>query len=256
MQVMASSVPNSKRRPDTVLEPPLALANSGHAVLQLRQAIVAGRFRPGERLIEVQLAEQLGLSRGPIRVALQQLSQEGLVELRPNRGAVVASIRPDDVLEVYAIRASLGSLALRHLIRARRMTPKVLANLERLARRAKSDAARRNQSVLVKYDLEFQSALAEASGLKRVAGRFRELSVELQMFVNALQVHYADVDRILDEHDQLLDAIRHNDLKRAEHVWRGRFRRAVDEFLQLMPGGIHELETKPWLISAVEDDPA
>ena len=244
------------RRQDVGLKRPMSLANSDHAVVQIREAIMAGRLQPGERLIELQLAAELGLSRGPVREALQQLSQEGLVELRPNRGALVATITPEDVLEVYAIRASLGVLALRHLIRSDRLTPDVLQHLERLARRAKSEEAKRHQTALVRRDLEFQTAIAEASGLKRAARRFRELSAELQMFVNVLHVHYPDVDRILEEHDRLLAAIRKRDIAKAEHLWRARFRRAVDEFLERLPGGAREAESKPWLISAVEDDHA
>jgi DNA-binding GntR family transcriptional regulator len=237
-----------------VLVPATTLANSEHAVNEVRQAIVTGRLRPGQRLVEVQLAAQLRLSRGPVREALQQLSREGLVELRTNRGAIVASIHPEDVLEVYAIRASLGALALRHLIRGGRINQNLVVDLQQLAQRARQAAGKRNQNELVSADLELQTAIAEASGLKRVASQFRSLSSELQMFVSALQVHYSDEDLILREHDQLIDAIRAQDLQRAEHVWRTRFRRSIDEFLDRLPGGPSEAEKAPWLVSAVEDD--
>ena len=75
-----------------------------------------GRLKPGERLKEIPLAEQLGISRGPIRDALRLLERDGLIDVIPNRGAVVPEVHALDVLEVYALRASLGSLALHKLM--------------------------------------------------------------------------------------------------------------------------------------------
>ena len=82
----------------------------------LRDAIVDGRLRPGERIKEIPLAEELGFSRAPVRDALRLLERDGLVELVPNRGAIVPELRAVDVLEVYALRASLGTLALHKLM--------------------------------------------------------------------------------------------------------------------------------------------
>ena len=82
----------------------------------LREAIVKGWLAPGERVKEIPLAEQLGVSRGPIREALRLLAHDGLVTIIPNRGAVVPTPTSSDVLEVYAMRSALGSLALRKLM--------------------------------------------------------------------------------------------------------------------------------------------
>src|SRR3954463_4892156 len=91
-----------------------------------RGAITAGRSHPGARIKEIPLAAQLGISRGPIRDALRLLERDGLVELIPNRGAVVPAVHALDVLEVYALRASLGSLALHKLMREGRVPAKPL----------------------------------------------------------------------------------------------------------------------------------
>src|SRR3954447_16068038 len=98
----------------TSSKPPPTYAD--FAVEAVRAAIVGGRIRPGERIKEIPLANELGLSRGPIRDALKLLERDGLVQLIPNRGAVVPEIHALDVLEVYALRASLGSLALHKLM--------------------------------------------------------------------------------------------------------------------------------------------
>jgi GntR family transcriptional regulator, trigonelline degradation regulator len=211
-----------------------------HAVEQIRAAIVSGRLAPGTRLIEVELAQQLGLSRGPVREALRELSRQRLVALRPNRGAVVASISEEDVIEVYALRASLGMLALRALVADGPAPAAALERLEQLARRAAAQAGRRRQAALVEADLAFQLALAEESGLPRVAERFRELTAEVQMFVNALQIRYTDVEQILREHAALIEALRAGSLPDAEQLWLLRFRRSAQEFIELLPEP-HEL---------------
>src|SRR5829696_9051732 len=93
-----------------------APSNVDLALDAIREAIVAGRLRPGERIKEIPLSEQLGFLRAPVRDALRLLERDGLVTLVPNRGAIVPELRAVDVLEVYALRASLGTLALQKLM--------------------------------------------------------------------------------------------------------------------------------------------
>ena len=77
----------------------------------LRGAIVEGRLKPGQRLMEVQLAEQLGVSRTPVREAIRKLELEGLVVMLPRKGAYVANMSLKDLIDVLEIRASLEGLA-------------------------------------------------------------------------------------------------------------------------------------------------
>src|SRR3954447_15545550 len=93
-----------------------APSNVDLALEAIRAAIVAGRPRPGERIKEIPLAQELGFSRAPVRDALKLLERDGLVELLPHRGATAPELRAVDVLEVYALRASLGTLALHKLM--------------------------------------------------------------------------------------------------------------------------------------------
>ena len=88
---------------------PLPEASTADLVAQrLRDAILDGSLRPGDRLVEHDLAARFQVSRGPVREAIRLLVPDGLVVLRRNRGAIVASPTFDDVLEVYAVRMSLG----------------------------------------------------------------------------------------------------------------------------------------------------
>jgi DNA-binding GntR family transcriptional regulator len=205
-----------------------------HAAREIREAIISGRLDPGARLVEQDLARTLNLSRGPVREALRELSREGLVELRPNRGATVTRITPDNVVEVYAIRNALGSLVLRVLLIDGPPAPETLARLESLAARARA-AAKRSQAAMIEADLAFQRALVEETGLPRLVRQFVESSAEIRTFVSRLRIEYPDRDRILEDHDRLIEALRRCDLAAAERTWRGRFRRSAQEFLSMLP---------------------
>src|SRR5207237_3014802 len=79
----------------------------------LREQILSGKLEPGAELAEVALSEQLGVSRGPIREAIGRLAAEGLVTVRPRRGAVVRSLSKDEFLELYQVREALEMMAVR-----------------------------------------------------------------------------------------------------------------------------------------------
>ena len=81
------------------------------AVESIRDMILSGRLSPGDRLIEERLTEELGISRPPLREALRLLEQEGLIETRPRRGAVVATLTDQDVFEILTLRSALERLA-------------------------------------------------------------------------------------------------------------------------------------------------
>jgi DNA-binding GntR family transcriptional regulator len=212
-----------------------------HAVTQIREAIIDGRFGPGARLVELELARTLGLSRGPVREALRELSREGLVELRANRGAIVTSITSEDIIEVYAVRSTLGSLALRVLLSAGPPAPEVLRRFEKLAAKTRT-AARRSQAAMVEADLAFQRAFADETSLPRLTRQFDESTAEVRTFVNRLKIEYPNVEQILDDHSRLIEALRRGDLATADRTWRERFLRSVQEFVSLLPDGV---DSKP-----------
>ena len=98
----------------------------------LRQAILKGELAPGERLMEIQLAEKLGVSRTPIREAIRKLELEGLVLMIPRKGAEVAKISEKSLRDVLEVRRSLEELAIE--LACQRMSPEDLAKLEQMYR--------------------------------------------------------------------------------------------------------------------------
>ncbi len=100
---------------------------SEQAYQQVRAAIVENRYPPGSRLVEARIAEELGLSRTPVREALHRLEAEGLVISEPNRGAMVRPLSPTEVVDLYGLRIRLESYAAE--VAAERVTEGELAEL-------------------------------------------------------------------------------------------------------------------------------
>ena len=201
-----------------------APSNVDLALEAIRDAIVDGTLRPGDRIKELPLSEQLGFSRAPIRDALRLLERDGLVRLIPNRGAFVPELRALDVLEVYALRASLGTLALQKLMLEDAVPAEALEReLQRLLR-ADDEAA--------EADLAYQSTLVEAAGLPRVALEFERLTWQVRTFLGALDIDLREtLPRVIAEVQALHDAIADGDVQTAERLWREKFERWIRDLV-------------------------
>jgi DNA-binding GntR family transcriptional regulator len=199
----------------------------------LREAIVKGWLAPGERIKEIPLSEQLGVSRGPIREALRLLAHDGLVTIIPNRGAIVPTPTSSDVLEVYAMRSALGSLALRKLMLGGTELPsraleRELVRLERAVARDKAPQA-------ADADLAYQSAIVAGAGLARVARQFDQLTWQVRIFIGTRGLRFDDkLGEMLAEIHELHGAIVGGDPDIAERLWREKFERWVRDFMDQM----------------------
>jgi DNA-binding GntR family transcriptional regulator len=137
-------------------------ALSRRIVDQLKRVIIAGELRPGDRVLETELAEQLGVSRGPVREAFRQLEQEGLLVSYPHRGTFVATVPEDEIEEVYALRAHLEAHAARRVVVERR--DEALAVLGGLLDQMLIAASEKNLPSVADLDLQFHDTLLELSG--------------------------------------------------------------------------------------------
>ena len=167
-----------------------APSNVDVAVDALRDAILDGQLEPGVRLKEIPLAEQLGISRGPIREALRLLERDGLIELIPNRGAVVP--------EVTRARRARGLRAARLARLARAAEADARGPLPRGRARARARRACAPRSAsgdarrAADADLAYQSTIIAASGLPRVTREFERLTWQVRAFLTALEIGYED----------------------------------------------------------------
>jgi DNA-binding GntR family transcriptional regulator len=205
----------------------------------LREAIIKGWIRPGERIKEIPLSQQLGISRGPIREALRLLAHDGLVTIIPNRGAVVPTPTSADVLEVYAMRSALGSLALHKLMLDDAELP--VTALEKELARLQRAVARNRSSQAADADLAYQSAIVAGAGLPRVARQFDQLTSQVRIFIGTRGLRFDDkLPLMLAEVRDLHLAIVGRNPSQAERLWREKFERWVRDFMDQMAAGFDQ----------------
>lgn len=219
---------------NAVLTPLIQESTPDAVADRLREAIIDGRLRPGERLIETELADSFAISRGPIREALRMLGAEGLIELRRNRGAVVRVPTMDDVLEVYAMRQALGAVAIGHAAYLSAAEGISLVSARRLLDRMRQPRTRGDALAMVDADLAFQAAVVELGGLPRVSDVMERTANDVRVFVRALPIHYDDADHaaLICRHEALLEHLEQGDAGAASSSWVSHIRATVAEFMR------------------------
>ena len=172
---------------------------------EIEDEIACGRMLPGERLDELALAARFNVSRTPIREALRSLSESGLIEIRPHRGAIVASVAPAQVMEMFEVMAELEAMCGR--LAARRLNPSTLANiLQGLDACAKAAAAKDTDAYYYANE-GFHAAIYAAAANGFLAAEASRLQRNLQPY-RRLQLRVRDRMRVsLAEHQAIVEAI-------------------------------------------------
>ncbi len=179
----------------------------------IREAIVAGRYRPGERLVEERLAEDFGVSRIPVREALRTLSAAGLVSIEPRKGASVALLSRETARETIEVRAMLEALNAR--LAARHIHVELIARLEAVLARGNAAAAAGSQDSLTVLNAEYHELLAEA-GMNRILGDLmRQLRERTAAYFDASG---EDAARNWREHAEILGAVIDGNEERAARL--------------------------------------
>ena len=157
----------------------------------LRERIIDGYFAPGQQVNEVQVASQLNLSRGPVREALQRLSQEGLLITKPNRGVFVVELDAGDIDEIYGAREIL-ELGAAELITNQSAEERQMAsnNLREIASRLTHATAVDDWQSVRRLDLQFHTALVAASGNSRLLRAYTTLAAEALICMRNLEQAY------------------------------------------------------------------
>ncbi|MFE6957409.1 helix-turn-helix domain-containing protein [Streptomyces sp. NPDC057696] len=213
--------------------PPGAPVTTDPVLAMLRAALLAGSHRPGDRIREAPLAAELGVSRRVVRAGLHALAEEGLLDLRPGGGTVVPAVTAKDVLDLYALRASLGALLIRRvaMLGSEHLAPVSAALAEVRA------AARDHDHVRIReVDLWFQDTLARTADLPQAARTFERLTARLRMLVNVLNMDYSHAcDAIAREDTVVFDALRDADGNEAARLWRVKIERCVRFMVAQLP---------------------
>jgi DNA-binding GntR family transcriptional regulator len=193
----------TSQSPLAPLSAPRSLAED--AADRIREQILAGGFRQGEHLVEAKIAEQLAISRGPVREAFKLLRAEGLLKEEPRRGTFVVSLAADDVQEIYGLRAALEGRAARTLARAR--DPKVLERLRALADEIDAAVTAGDPAAVARADLAFHQGLCELSGNSRILEVFDRYVPTLRALLRLDEQVLRSLDEVSLQHRPIVDAI-------------------------------------------------
>lgn len=185
----------------------------------LRDAIRKGILKPGERIMEIKLAEELGVSRTPVREAIRKLELEGYVVMMPRRGTYVADMSIRDINEIFEIRTALESLS--NGLAAEHITEDELEHLQRLLVIIGGYIKEGDMDKIVETDIEFHDLLYHAARNNRLVGIISNLRDQLTRFRTLSMSYPGRLEATLDEHRAIVEAIANGDgrsaRKAAEH---------------------------------------
>jgi DNA-binding GntR family transcriptional regulator len=179
----------------------------------LREAIITGEFKPGQPLIETELATSLGVSRAPLREALQILSTEGLAETIPYHGTTVRRLTKTDIEELYSLRSVLETFAIRRIIAQH--NPEHVNRLRRCFEAMLSAAEANNIKHVNQIDREFHDTLIELSGHSLLLTSWTVVSMRVRQVMALLNRRNSDLKKIAYNHVPIIDAIEASEVEKA-----------------------------------------
>ncbi len=182
----------------------------------IREAILKGTLKPGEKVAEPELAERFGISRTPIREAFRQLESEGYLTVIPRKGAVVAALSEQDVQEFYAIKSILEGYAAE--LAATRLSEKEIEKLEAINQRLKMLAEEGDVKVFFRVHNEFHALFLKAAGNSKLCELIQQLGLKFNRLRMASLSVAGRMAISVAEHDKLLTAFRNHDGDQAEHL--------------------------------------
>lgn len=194
---------------------PLVFSLREQIVDRLRNDILCGRLAEGEPLTELRLVQQFGVSRTPIREALQQLTHEGLLEGKPNAGVKVASRPPDAIRElVVPIRRSVETFALRSCFE--QLSAADFKKWREILNRMRSACIEHDYAAIAEHDIEFHRSIIRRSGQKDLESIWSSLLARVRShFWETQRRNYSDPIEIYEEHERIVSVFESGDLERS-----------------------------------------
>ena len=203
----------------------------------VRGAIISGVLKPGERLMEVQLAEKLGVSRTPIREAIRKLELEGLVIMMPRKGAYVADLSLKDITDVLEIRAALEGLAAG--LAALRITDEEIEELELTALQFHQALEADDFDMIVQKDIEFHDRIFKATRNDKLLQITNNLREQVQRF-RIMYINKSNKSKDLaKEHYEIAEAISKRNIDMAEKIAKRHIENA-EKYILTMAGNMPE----------------
>lgn len=208
------------------------IKSKGQSVfLTLEEEILSGALKPGDTLTEIALSERLGVSRTPLRAAIHALAEEGLVEVVPNKGAVVLGVSRDDLVEIYDIRMRLEGIAAS--LAAKRITDEALSKLTESVELSEFYLAKSDSDHLKELDSDFHNIIYKSSGNRHLCKILSELHRNIRSYRKMSLSVPERLQTSVEEHKALLTAIKAHDEALAEKIAVEHIRAALDNLLAL-----------------------
>ena len=171
----------------------------------LRQAILKGELEPGERLMEIQLADRLGVSRTPIREAIRKLELEGLVLMIPRKGAEVAKMTLKDMEDVLGVREALDELAAK--IACKKISDEQLANLKTIKDEFKRSMDSGDVKKIAEEDVKFHDAIYEATNNAKLVSMMNNIREQMYRYRVEYLKDPKNYPMLVKEHDAIYRAL-------------------------------------------------
>ena len=184
--------------------------------LSLEEAILSGEYKRGDSLTEMSLCKKLGVSRTPVRSALHRLSEEGLIEILPNRGAIVVGMSDDDLADIYKIRIKLEGLA--SAMAAERMSDEEKAKLAESVELSEFYLGKGDVEKLKELDTAFHIIIYKASGNRMLSKILSELHRNIRSYRKLSLTVPGRLEKSIEEHKEILAAINSGDSAAADEI--------------------------------------
>ena len=182
----------------------------------LRQAILTGELKPGERLMEIHLANRLGVSRTPIREAIRKLELEGLVTMIPRRGAEVAQITEKSMKDVLEVRRTLDALSAE--LACERISPEEEEALKKACQNFEEAVKTKDAKIIAKADVAVHDIIAAATGNQRLIQLINNLAEQMYRYRFEYIKDASQHERIIQEHRVIYESIAKKDKEAASNM--------------------------------------
>lgn len=197
-------------------EPKKRQSQQSRIAALLREAILEGKLRPNERLIELELAELFKVSRTPIRAAIRELEETGWVRIEKNRGSVVVAVSPKEVADLFMVRANLEALAAGEA--SKKITPAEIASLESLLSQMEQSDPENDNIILRDLNHRFHQELCSFSGNSCLISLIDDLWIRSQFFRKSVWYPSNRWQKSIKEHREIVKCLKEQNQDRIKEL--------------------------------------
>jgi DNA-binding GntR family transcriptional regulator len=202
---------------------------AARAYQALLEAILTGKIKPGEHLVEMTLADRLRVSRFSVRDAFRELARDGLIAIIPNRGAFVINLTPDDIAEIFELRAALECMCIE--LATQRATPEDFTHLQEIVRQMDTIERRNNRVTGAQVDTQFHRVLMNISRHQRAIQVWERMSAQITVIVYSVSSIYPLFGGFAARHAGLISLMQKCDAPAASAYLQNHIREGAEKLI-------------------------